>query len=47
MKTSQSGHVSWPLLILSFLGGWILATILFYATGHEIKGPILALFNKY
>ena len=30
--------VSWPLLIISFIAGYVLATILFHFFGNTVKG---------
>jgi len=29
--------VSWPLLLVSFLGGFILATTIFHFFGHSVR----------
>jgi hypothetical protein len=35
---SQPNNYSLSLLILSFVGGWILATWIFYLFGHSVGG---------
>jgi hypothetical protein len=43
----QKGHrktISLPLLALSFIGGWILATWIFYFLGHGVHAALISFF---
>ncbi len=44
----QKGHrkaISLPLLALSFIGGWILATWVFYYLGNGARAALMSLFH--
>lgn len=42
--TKDQDSVSWPLLIISFLGGYLLATILFYLFGNVARTSLHGIF---
>jgi hypothetical protein len=42
--SKEQDSVSWPLLIISFLGGYLLATILFYLFGNAVKSSLHGIF---
>lgn len=45
LHKGQEGPISLTLLSLSFLGGWILATCLFYFLGHGVKAALLSVLH--
>jgi hypothetical protein len=45
LHKGQDSPVSITLLGLCFLGGWLLATTLFYFLGHGVKASFLSFLN--
>jgi hypothetical protein len=46
LTKSHGKNHSLSLLILSFTGGWILATWIFYIFGHAVRAALLSLFHS-
>jgi len=45
IQRGHEGPVSVPLLVLSFVAGWLLATSLFFFTAPGFKAMLLSLFH--